>query len=82
MVGYGLNGYLYAHHYTRQIFFFDCLAAALSLGMGPFAMSIFGVLGAAITCGVVYMIRMIAVAIFVYRKRGKSQYPELEGGFS
>ncbi len=82
IVGYGLNGYLYAHQYTRQIFFFDCLAAALSLGMGPFAMSIFGVLGAAITCGVVYMIRMIAVAIFVYRKRGKSQYPELEGGFS
>ena len=80
IVGYGLNGYLYAHQYTRQIFFFDCLAAALSLGIGPFAMYSFGVVGAAITCAVTYMIRMIAVAIFVYRKRGASQYPELEGG--
>lgn len=72
IVGYGLNGYLYAYQYTRQIFFFDCLAAALGLGIGPFSIYSFGVLGAAITCVVVYMIRMIAVAIFVYRKRRES----------
>ena len=80
IVGYGLNGYLYAHQYTKVIFLFDCLAAALSLGVGPFAMYSFGVLGAAITCVVAYMIRMIAVAIFVHRKRGELQYPKLGGG--
>jgi len=56
------------------------LAVALSLGIGPFEMHSFGVLSAAITYVVAYMTRMIAVAILIYRKRGESQYPELEGG--
>jgi len=69
IVGYGLNGYLYAHEYTKELFWFDGLAVALSLILGPFAMRSAGTLGAAMTCVIVYMARTIAIAIFVNRKR-------------
>jgi len=68
ILGYGLNGYLYAHQYTRQLFLFDLLAVLLSLSLSPIAMWNFGAIGAAGTCAVVFMTRTVGVGIFVYRK--------------
>lgn len=68
IVGYCLNGYLYAHQYTRQLFIFDLLAVLLGLGVGLIAMNNFGVIGAASTCAAVFMARSAAVAVFVCRK--------------
>lgn len=74
IVGYGLNGFLYAHEYTKQLFWFDLLAVVLSLGLSPLAMLSFGIIGAASTCAVVFMSRTIAVAIFVHNKSEKRLY--------
>lgn len=68
ILGYGLNGYLYAHQYTRQLFVFDLMTVLLGLSLSPIAMWNFGAIGAAGTCAVVFMTRTVAVAIFVYRK--------------
>ena len=68
ILGYSLNGYLYAHQHTKPLLWFDVCAVVLGLGLGAIAMYSFGIIGAASTCAVVFMARSVAVALYVYRK--------------
>ncbi len=65
IVGYGLNGYLYAYKYTRHILAIDLLGALLALTISPILIANQGLRGAAISCIAVYAIRTIALAAFV-----------------
>ncbi|QOJ33616.1 MAG: lipopolysaccharide biosynthesis protein [Nitrospira sp.] len=73
IIGYGLNGYLYAYKYTRHILAFDLLGALLALTISPILIATQGLQGAAVSCVVVYGIRTIALAVFVCVKISRTK---------
>ncbi len=73
IIGYGLNGYLYAYKYTRHILAFDLLGALLALTISPILIATQGLRGAAVSCVAVYAIRTIALAVFVSVKISRTK---------